>query len=121
MLLTVQAGSFDEYINDNRYASTTLWTIASLLLLGFTIWMVVYVYRVKQQVRKDMINNQVDEKMISKALWRINSIVAACFIAALLRAISLLIIIIVANFEINEMHWFIYSNWIPTIIPVLTF
>lgn len=78
--------------------------------------MLVYVLRVKQEVKANFDQNLADIDA-RRSLWRINTVVAACVLAALLRLLALCFLIVISNFEFPELQWFIYSNWIPTIIP----
>lgn len=89
------------------------------MLIVFTLWMVIYVLRVKKEVKSSMIQEGVADKDLIRSLWRINTVVAACIIAAVLRLLALCLIIVVSNFEFHELQWFIYSNWIPTVIPCI--
>jgi hypothetical protein len=121
-MFTVYVGNFEKYVEGRRIVYTSLWVAECIVLLVFTLWMVAYVLLVKQQVKQAVEQSQKEgegsayQGLTTRSMWRINTVVAACTIAALLRLAALCFIIAV-SFEFNELQWFIYSNWIPTVIP----
>lgn len=117
IFLVVTTGNFDRYLGDHEVIYASVSIAEALILFVFTMWMVVYVIKVKKEVSLNLKKDGSAGNSRGRSLWRINTVVAACLLAAALRLLALFLIIFVSKIDCRQLRCFVYSNWIPTIIP----
>ena len=91
-----------------------------LTMMLFLIWMIVYGIIVRGRVQGE------DEEVSKKSLFRINVVLCACLFSACLRLLALAILLsplktgFFESENFDNIEWFIFSQWLPTIVPVRT-
>ena len=97
--------------------------VSMLLLLG---WMLLYGLRIYTRLRVMNPASSSDRTAAISALRRVNSVLLLLVVCATLRVFTLVVLMVDIirhshdQDDLGILLWFIFSNWIPTLVPGYT-
>ena len=125
LFLLVSENSFEDVGTHYEIVLLVDFMVVAFSMLVISFWMLLYGARIYMRLRSSNITITKERASAFKALRRVNVVLAILVACSLLSiaSLSVLMVDIILNTKYQErlgiFGWFIVSNWIPTLVPVM--